>query len=339
MKIRPEQLTAQLANHLESLYFVFGPELLLVEQSLAQIKNTAKAQDFNDKISFEIDGNFQWDQVVAEISAISLFSPKRIIECRLKSGKIGAKGSKALSEIASSLPNDVLLIVSTGKLDMAQQKSKWFKTLEQNGAIIQHWEIQSDHLVGWIANHMGQLGLEANKEVAQNIAFCTEGNLTASMQEIQKLKMAYPDGKINTQEYLEQINQQSKYTIYGLIDAALSGDSIQVNKIYNTLTDEVAMPIKLCSSLYREISSIINMSIELHQVKDINSILATHRVWNKRKPIITNVLKRLSYQHLQKLLLSLGRIDRSIKGMDNLNVINELRTLLLNLAGKTPWAQ
>jgi hypothetical protein len=25
--------------------------------------------------------------------------------------------------------------------------------------------------------------------------------------------------------------------------------------------------------------------------------------------------------------------------MDNLNVIDELRTLLLNLAGKTPWAQ
>jgi DNA polymerase-3 subunit delta len=44
-------------------------------------------------------------------------------------------------------------------------------------------------------------------------------------------------------------------------------------------------------------------------------------------------------QQLQKILLSLGRIDRSIKGMDNLNVIDELRTLLLTIAGKTLWTQ
>jgi DNA polymerase-3 subunit delta len=45
-----------------------------------------------------------------------------IIECRLKTGKIGIKGSKALTKIASSLPSDILFIVSTGKLDFAQQK-------------------------------------------------------------------------------------------------------------------------------------------------------------------------------------------------------------------------
>ncbi len=339
MKIRSEQLSNSLNNQLDALYFVFGPEPLLVEQSLTQIKDAAKAQGFDDKISFEIDGNFQWDQIVTEISAISLFSPKRIIECRLKTGKIGIKGSKALTNIASSLPNDILFIVSTGRLDMSQQKSKWFKTLEQHGNVIQHWEIQSDHLVGWITNHMATLGLEASPEVAQSIAFCTEGNLLASMQEIQKLKMAYPDGKINTQEYLDQTSQQSKYTIYGLIDAALFGNGNQVLKIYDTLIDDSSMPIQLSSSLYREINSIIDMAIELQKVKKIEIVLQNHHVWSKRKPVIGNALKRHPYQRLQKILLSLGRIDRSIKGMDNLNVIDELRTLLLNLAGKTQWAQ
>jgi len=339
MKIKPEQLNNTLANQLNPLYFVFGPELLLVEQSLTQIRGVAKNQGFDEKISFEVDGNFDWNQIIAEMSTISLFSPKRIIECRLKTGKIGVKGSKALSEIAASIPNDILLIISAGKLDMAQQKSKWFKTLEQFGGIVQHWEVQSDHLVGWITNHMATLGIESNAEIAQGIAFCTEGNLLASMQEIQKLQMAYPDGRVNVQAYLEQINQQSKYTIYGLIDAALIGDGNQVIKIYESLLDDTAMPIQLSSSLYREINSIINMSIELQQVKQVDSVLQSHRVWNKRKPIIASILKRHPYQRLQKILLSLGRIDRSIKGMDNLNVIDELRTLLLNLAGKTPWAQ
>ncbi len=340
MKLKPEQLDTTLIKQLSALYCVFGAELLLVEQSLTKIRAAAKTQGFDDKVSFEVDGGFDWDKIIAEISAGSLFSPKRIIECRFTTGKIGVKGAKALTQIASSLPGGVILIIIAGKLDISQQKSKWFKTLEQHGQVIQHWEVQNEHLLGWISNHMAALKLAPNPEVAQSIAFCTQGNLLASMQEIQKLKMAYPDGKIDTQAYLQQANQQSKYTIYGLIDAALLGDSNQLLKIYEVLTTpsfDTTMQIQLSNSLYREISSIIDMSIELQKIKPIDAVLQNHRVWQKRKIIITNVLKRHSYQHLQKILLSLGRIERSIKGMDILNVTDELRILLLNLAGKNQW--
>ncbi|SFV88297.1 DNA polymerase III delta subunit [hydrothermal vent metagenome] len=340
MRIRPEQLASNLARELSALYFVFGPEQLLVEQGLAHIRNTAKAQGFDDRVSFEVDGKFDWGVVTAALLDVSLFSPKRIIECRLKTGKIGVKGSKALTKIASNLPADILLIVSTGKLDFAQQKAKWFKTLDANGVIVQVWEVQRDHLIGWVANHMQAEGLAANPKIAEGIAYFTEGNLLASMQEIQKLKMAYPDGNnIDADEYLQQLNQQSHYTVYNLVDSALSGNSEQVLKIYATMIDDTAMPIILSSTLYREISAIIAMSIELQQVKQVESVMESHRVWKNRKPIIGNVLRRLSYQRLQKMLLLLGRIDRSIKGMDNLNVINELRVLLLTLSGETPWIQ
>jgi DNA polymerase-3 subunit delta len=339
MQIKPEQLSKVLTKQLDSLYFVFGPELLLVEQSLTHIKNAAKAQGFNERVSFEVNGNFDWGKIIAELSATSLFSSKRIIECRLTTGKIGQKGSKALTEIAANVADDILFIVSTGKLDFAQQKSKWFKTLEANGNIVQAWEVQRDHLVGWIANHMVELGLESNPKIAENIAYYTEGNLLASMQEIQKLKMAYPDGNIDIEDYLQQLSQQSQYTIYNLIDSALIGDSTQVLKIYASMTTDTAMPIMLSGALYREINSITNMAIELQQVKQVGSVMNSHRVWKSRQTAISNALKRLPYQRLQKILLSLGRIDRSIKGVDNLNVIDELRLLLLTLAGKTPWIQ
>ncbi|CAC9655577.1 DNA polymerase III subunit delta [bacterium endosymbiont of Bathymodiolus sp. 5 South] len=339
MQIKPEQLSKVLTKQLDSLYFVFGPELLLVEQSLTHIKNTAKAQGFDERVSFEVNGNFDWGKITAELSATSLFSSKRIIECHLTTGKIGQKGSKALSEIAANVADDILFIVSTGKLDFAQQKSKWFKTLEANGNIVQAWEVQRDHLVGWIANHMAELGLESNPKIAENIAYYTEGNLLASMQEIQKLKMAYPNGNIDIEDYLQQLSQQSQYTIYNLIDSALMGDSEQVLKIYASMTTDTAMPIILSGALYREINSITNMAIELQQVKQVGSVMNNHRVWKSRQTTIGNALKRLPYQRLQKILLSLGRIDRSIKGVDNLNVIDELRILLLTLAGKTLWTQ
>jgi len=339
MKIKPDQLSKNLSNGLESLYFVFGPEILLVEQSLALIKQVAKENDFSDRVRFDIDGLFPWDTINSEMASPSLFTQKRIIECRLTTGKIGIKGSKALTELVDTLPDDILLIISTGKLDMNQQKSKWFKALDKKGVIIQHWEVQNEHLVGWITSQMTQLGLKTNKEVTEAIAYYTEGNLLASMQEIQKLQIAYPDGHIIADEVLNQIEQKSHYSVYGLIDAALKGDSTKVNKIFNSLVDETTPPVIIISSLYREIKSLITMSVQLKHNESIEAVLAKHQVWQKRKPLISNALKKYPYQQLQKLLLSLGRIDRSVKGMDNLNVYDELRSVLITLAGKTQWTQ
>ena len=334
MNIKPEQLQNSLSNQLASTYFAFGAEILLVEQSLSMIKGIARENGFKERFRFDIDGNFSWDSIISLISSPSLFAEKRIIECRLTTGKIGVKGSKALTEILQTLPDDILLIISSGKLEMAQQKSKWFKTLDKKGIIIQHWEVQSNQLAGWITRNMSQLGLDSSIEVANAIAYCTEGNLLASMQEIQKLKIAYPDGKINLREYLNQIDQQSQYSVFGMIDSALQGDTDKVNKVFNSLVDDSTPPVILVSSLYREIKNLVNMSIELKTNQTIESILNNHRVWQKRKPLISNALKKHSYQKLQKLLLRLGRIDRSLKGMDNLDVYDELQNVVIALSGK-----
>ena len=76
------------------------------------------------------------------------------------------------------------------------------------------------------------------------------------------------------------------------------------------------------------------MSIELKTNQTIESILNNHRVWQKRKPLISNALKKHSYQKLQKLLLRLGRIDRSLKGMDNLDVYDELQNVVISYLEK-----
>ena len=335
MNIKPEQLQNNLSSQLASIYFVFGAEILLVEQSLSLIKESAKANGYSERFRFDIDGNFSWDSIFSLISSPSLFAERRIIECRLTTGKIGIKGSKALTELAESLPDDILLVISSGKLDMAQQKSKWFKALEGIGVVIQHWEVQSNQLVGWISNNMSQLGLNSNNDVANAIAYCTEGNLLATMQEIQKLKIAYPDGNINLQEYLNQIDQQSQYSVFGMIDSALQGDSEKVNKIFNSLVEDATPPVILITSLYREIKNLVTMAIELKTNQTIETVLKNHRVWQKRKPLISNALKKHSYQKLQKLLLTLGRIDRSLKGMDNLNVYDELQGVVTSLSGKS----
>ncbi|MBT4653909.1 MAG: DNA polymerase III subunit delta, partial [Thiotrichales bacterium] len=97
MNIKPEQLQNNLSSQLASIYFAFGAEILLVEQSLSLIKEAAKNNGYSERFRFDIDGNFSWDAIFNLASSPSLFAEKRIIECRLTTGKIGVKGSKALT--------------------------------------------------------------------------------------------------------------------------------------------------------------------------------------------------------------------------------------------------
>ena len=120
-----------------------------------------------------------------------------------------------------------------------------------------------------------------------------------------------------------------------MIDSALQGDTDKVNKIFSSLIEDSIPPILIIASLYREIKNLITMSIELKTNQTIDSILNNHRVWQKRKPLITNALKMHNYQMLQKLLLRLGRIDRSLKGMDNLDVYDELQNVVISISGKS----
>ncbi len=334
MKINSEQLLNNLKNKLGGVYFVFGPELLLVEENVSQIKNVAKKNGFEYGEIFEINGNFDWGIIIGKVSSLSLFSQKNIIECRLEASKIKDKDKKAISEIIKKLTSDTLFIISADNLTLAQQKNNWFKELEKQAIVVQNYRIENNNLQGWITSRMNILGLEPNIDVVKSIAFYTQGNLLATMQELQKLKIIYPDGKINTQDYLAQIAENSKYNNYGLVDAALSGDINQTLKIYSILESETSMPIMVVNLLYKEIQTIISMAIDLKTIKTIEQVLVNYGVWSKKKPIISRALKNHPYQNLQKMLLKLGRIERSIKGMDNLIVVDELRDLLLNLAGK-----
>mgnify|MGYP000542463348 FL=1 len=135
------------------------------------------------------------------------------------------------------------------------------------------------------------------------------------------------------------MNQALKREIELAQYAALKGDAIKVSKVFNSLLEEATPMIMVISSLYREIKTLSIMAVELQQNQSIESILNKHRVWQKRKPLVTQALKTHPYQSLQKLTLLLGRIDRSLKGRDNLNVSDELRTVLITLAGKNQWTQ
>jgi len=146
MQVKAENLAQQLKKTLAPIYFIYGDELLLVQETADAIRAAARAQDFNEREVFNVDREFDWNQLIESSNNLSLFAERRILEVRMPTGKPGDAGGKALREYASRPAEDTLLLIVSGKLDAQQRKSKWVTDLEAAGVGIPIWPVSPQQL-------------------------------------------------------------------------------------------------------------------------------------------------------------------------------------------------
>ena len=133
MRLRAEQLAADLGKRLLPIYLVSGDEPLQVNEAADAIRAAARAQGFDERQVLQAETGFDWSSLAAAGDSLSLFAARKLIELRLPSAKPGDAGSKALVAYAERPSRDDLLLIICGKLEKAQQNGKWFKALDAAG--------------------------------------------------------------------------------------------------------------------------------------------------------------------------------------------------------------
>jgi DNA polymerase-3 subunit delta len=325
MLITSDNLNNKLTTH--KVYTLFGEEDLLINQSLDSVYNYLKEQGFSYKIPFDIGANSSFDAIHSEITNSSILSPNKILAIRISS--TATKVTTNLNKIVQNL-NDSVILVLIFAVDIAwqQRKTKWFIELNNNSLIIEHKKIEENQMFAWVKNQMQYLGLEVNAKVAEIIASNNIYNLPSAYNELQKIKFVYGTKHIDEDLVISQLGQNSKYNIYNLIDNALLGKSLVVNKIYKLKNFEQSYLINL---LYNQLKQLINIQLYLKDKVSLDNALAKAKVWKIKESVIKFALSNNPYPKLQKLLLELGRIERSIKGRDYLDADVKLLELLLKL--------
>ena len=225
MKISANQLAPQLKKSLLPCYLVSGDEPLLVGEALDAIRAAAREQGFGSRELFVHSAGFDWSEFSGCGDNLSLFAERRIIELRLPTGKPGIKGSAAIAEFAADVADDVMLLVSAPKLDSKARNAKWVKALESRGGLVQVWPVDLEDLPGWISQRMRQAGMQPDRDAVRLIADRVEGNLLAAQQEVEKLRLLHGEGPISADEVDQAVADSSRYDVYKLVDAAVSGDA------------------------------------------------------------------------------------------------------------------
>lgn len=334
MRLRFEQLESHLARELLPIYLVSGDEPLQAMEAADAIRAQARARGFAEREVLHAEAGFDWGSLAAASDNLSLFAEQRLLELNIPNAKPGDAGSKALVAYAEHPPADCLLLINCAKLDKRQQQGKWFKALEQQGAVLQVWPLDYQALPGWIERRMRAKGLKPSPEAAQLLADRVEGNMLAAAQEIDKLRLLHGDEPIDGEAILASVADSARFTVFDWVDAALAGEAERASHILEGLYGEGGEPVLMLWALAREIRALEAMAAGLAEGQGMGAVLAAQRVWDKRKPLYQGALARHpGVRRWQHFLVLAARIDRMIKGLEQGTVRDELLHLALLVAG------
>jgi len=334
MRVASNQLQAQLQKGLAPVYLLSGDEPLQMSEAADSIRRQAQSRGFSGREILEVDARFDWSRLMAEADSLSLFAEQRIIDLRIASGKPGNEGSKALSDYAARLPQDVLLLVTLPKLEKSQAASKWFKALDKAGVTVQIWPVDASRLQPWITQRMRAAGLTPAADVVPMLAERIEGNMLAARQEIEKLLLLYGPGVINPEQLAESVADSARYDVFGLIDAALAGKISRCIRMLNGLQAEGTPEPVVLWALTRELRLLVSLAGEISRGRNAQQAVGSRReVWEKRKPLVIKGLQRLKPHQWRQLLQLCGQADRAIKGQDSTDPWLLMRDIVARMAG------
>ena len=314
LKLQANQLSAHLKNNLAPCYLVSGDEHLLVDEALDQIRYAAREQGFTSRELHVATTGFDWSELGAAGANLSLFAEQRIVEVRLPTGKPGRTGSKALIDFIDQLGPDLMLIVSTVKLDRSAAASKWAKLLDAKGVSVPIWPVGARELPAWIADRMRRAGLKPDRSAVAMIADRVEGNLLAANQEIEKLRLILGPVEVNVDDIGAAVANSSRYDVFKLVDAALQGDAKRAIKILTGLRAEGVEPIIVIWSLTRELRTLAKLVDLTRNNVELGKAMQAAGVWRNRQALVRSCVGRHRQTELYRLLKATGRADAMAKG-------------------------
>lgn len=337
MKLYANQLSAHLKNNLLPVYLITGTEPLFIQETKDLIVQKAKEVGFSERKRFDATKDFNWNTLFESADNLSLFGEQTILELQLYN-KPTATVAKTFAQFIQNLSRHNILIILSDKLDGPTQKTGWFQAISDLGAIITIWPLDANAFLQWVKARLQQNNLSSDPQIVQLIAQYTEGNPLACAQEIEKLKLLYPDGKISLAELQQVVTDNARYDIFGFMDIVLAGNAARIINAFQKLRGEGVEAPVLLWAITREVRMLLNIMQEIHDKTHWDVITKKYRIWDKRSALIKNAIQKQSQENLHRVLLKAHEIDKMIKGLLRGNLWNELEMVVLSVASPSSRA-
>ncbi|MEF2148198.1 DNA polymerase III subunit delta [Aquilutibacter rugosus] len=342
MEMPPDKLVAQLAaNPPASLYLIAGPEALLVIEAADAVRKAARQAGSTERVIFEVttadtnkakDTNSVWSEIEAALNAPSLFSPCRLIEIRLPTGRPGTEGGKFLERIAKQPPRGDIVMVLADEWSK-RHEGNWTRAFEANGVVSVAWAKKPGDLPAWLGQRLRSRGLQLDPDAIRVIADRVDGNLLAAAQEVDKLclLLGTTGTTLNAEQIRALVADLARFDVFRLLEAAWNGQGAQTLRMLEGLRQEGEVIPALMGMVIIELKITAALSAAAGS-GSLDRAFSERRVWPAKQAMYRRALERHGYRRWQRFLVEAGKVDRASKGREVGDAWVHLQRLLVAIA-------
>ena len=339
MELRPDRLERQLASEpLRPVYLVAGAEPLVVQEAADAIRARAREEGYGEREVIDADAHFDWNTLAMGLASLSLFATRRLFDLRLPSGKPGKDGSEALREYCENPPPDTVLLITCQEWGKANA-GKWSEAIAKVGHVVPVWPMKPHELGDWLQRRLRSRGLSATPEALRRLGDRVEGNLLAAAQEIDKLALLAGDRArgpaaqaLEADEMERLVADSSRFDVFKLVDAALSGDAARAARLLAALRAEGDQVAGLMPMVAREVLQLCAVARATADGGSLQSAMRAANIWDSKQAACKRALERHPASRWEQFVAECGRIDRSAKGRGDGDPWLQLERLLVAIA-------
>ncbi|TAM09009.1 MAG: DNA polymerase III subunit delta [Nevskiaceae bacterium] len=328
MQLTPEKFSAAVHRNLPSCCLIAGEEPLLIRECVDVLRTTATKAGYDERETFNAGRDFDWNQLIDACATGSLFSTRRIVEVQLEASP-GVGGGRVLKELATAVPEGVLLVALAQRLDAPARRSAWYASFERHGVACYAWPVRADAFPAWLATRVRSAGLHLNADAMALLGRQTEGNLLAADQEIAKLSLLYGVQPVDEAAVRASVADSAHFGVFDWIDRLLAGDRLAATRgLRNLQQTGVALPAitpALASSL-QQLEQLARRGADSESFRDA-------RVFAMRQAVFRSALARVRGRQVLGWLRRLTEIDVLAKSGGAEEGWRELQALALGIAG------
>jgi len=334
MDIRANQLAAHLERTLAPIYVIHGDEPLLAIEAGDAVRAAARKAGCDEREVLVVEPGFKWDAFMAANANLGLFGGRKLVDLRIPTGKPGVEGAKALEAYAGDPNPDHVTLVTLPRLDRTAQSAAWFSALSSAGVAVAVYPLDRVELPQWIAARLARQRQNVGHDTLAFLADRCEGNLFAAQQEIEKLGLLLPEGRLDHEAVLRAVADVARYDVFQLSEAWLAGDAPRVVRILAALEAEgEGLPLLLWQ-LGEDVHALASVQAAAAAGTPLATAIRNARVWGKRQAALERAAKRVRNDHVVPLLRALARLDALAKGIGRGDAWDDLAAVALALAGK-----
>ena len=308
-------------NKSSNIFFVFGPEIVLKNNSVDLINQFLKEKSFNEKKI--ITDYSKIENTILENASGSLFGSKIIIEINHLKGKIPKEIVNIFEMQDIKRFNDIALIIKSS-IEKINKNTKWVKLLDSLGLIVECDKLKSYEEKAWVKNQLNFMNESDARDYSSRIADIFSGNLIAQQNEINVLKLTYSEENKDKKIGFDN----AEFLPYQLEDKIIELDTKYALRITKSIkkNDDHFGPL-----LVWIIGKVINTCIGSHQD---NISLEKAGIWKNKIPNYLNFIKKNPLKKmlvLQKKVYELDLASKGLGGISKDQFWQELDNMVINL--------